>query len=453
MTLAHSQGKAVLALVVGICLPLLDTTIVSVALPDLAKAFGVGIAPLQWLATSYTLAAACTVPISAWATRRYGSRTMWLFGLWVFGAGSALIGSSSTLFAMILFRMVQGIGTGILTPVMQSALVHAVGRDKLKTAMATAAVPAVIAPIAGPFMGGLLLSIGTWHLIFFINVPIVLLAIALAAWALPKNESTSSERFDLSGFILLLPGLGALIWALSSFAEGSVAFGEVAAYEMLGAGAFFTLFFCLHVLRRTDTPLLDLRLFSIPTFRASIRLLFLSSIAFYGGIFVLPLLLSHKTGMTDLQIALMVGVHGLGALVSRPALQTLTRWFGNRNSAFGAIAVTVAGTIPLLVPDLYAHPFSLACVLVSRGAGVGFLTLLAMSNAFHDVERSKVPDASSLSRVFTLIGASIGTAAISTLHGVAIRVGYDEFSLVLLGLTFVALVCAWGAESLDSSRG
>ncbi|WP_025739296.1 MFS transporter [Salinivibrio socompensis] len=176
---SKAQRWVIVSLIFGVCLPLIDATILGVALPDLSASLSASVTQIQWVSVLYTLVAAVTVTVCAWATRQWGAKTFWITGLVIFTVGSGLCSVSPTINWLLVSRAVQGVGAGILMTVMQTVLVHTVGKPPLKTAMATMAVPTVLAPIAGPLLAGYLLHIGDWRMIFYINLPIGLVAIVL----------------------------------------------------------------------------------------------------------------------------------------------------------------------------------------------------------------------------------------------------------------------------------
>lgn len=427
------------ALIAGAALPLLDTTVVGVAIPRLTGEFGASVTTLQWIATGYTLAAAAIVPVCAWATKRLGARRLWIGGLALFAIGSLATGMAQTVPELIVFRVVQGLGAGILTAVMQSVLIQALGREKLKPALTAIALPSVLAPIAGPILGSAFIAFGNWRLIFFINVPIALLGIVLAFWRVPADTRTRSVPFDWVGLILSVPGLGLMLYGLVLVGETRTFAGTPGV--ALAAGLVLLLLFSVITLRRKAAPFVELRLFAVRSFSASAGLLFLSSMLFYGGIFILPLIFMKAFSLTILQTGLYLGLQSLGALVARKYISVLSDRFGVRGSIWIALSAAMLGTALLLWPHLQADPLLLGAAMVIRGAGVGFTTLLAMSHAYEDVAADHVPDASSLTRVVTLLGASISTALVAIFFSAGIA-GAGHVTAILALLVGAALCFA-----------
>ncbi|MBS9438276.1 DHA2 family efflux MFS transporter permease subunit [Photorhabdus noenieputensis] len=447
-SLNRYQRWVITCLVIGICLPLLDATIIGVAIPSLTVSLSTSVAQLQWVSTLYTLSATVTVTICAWATRRVGAKNLWLTGLAVFTLGSLFCGFASHIDFLLASRVIQGIGAGILMPVMQTVLVNAVGKQNLKGAMATIAVPTVIAPIAGPIVAGYLLHIGDWRLIFFINVPIGIVAIALSAVYITKNDKSESIRFDLMGFLLLTPSLLFMIYSLSLLTKANTmsTLHWLIMAGILLASLIFILLFVRHTRNKTSDALIQLAPFKIRSFTASIWLLLLSSISFYGGLFALPIMFIHGFQQSELLASIWIGAHGVGALLSRSYLKSLSGRFGVSNTALIGTIMAIFGTVPLFLHNIPSHPEIIIVTMLLRGAGIGLLTLLAMSHAYHELPATQIPDASVITRIGTLFGASLGTATVAVLYSIA--PSREDFSLILLGLLFITFCCTIPALKL-----
>lgn len=192
-------------LVLGALAPLLDSTIVSIALHTLGHDLGASTTSLQWVSTAYLLALATVVPVSGWAVERFDSRSVWLGALTLFLAGSLLCGLAWNIGSLIAFRVVQGIGGGLLLPVLQTLVMRAAGGRSLGRLMAVITLPAMVVPILGPVVGGLIVGHLSWRWIFYVNLPVCLLALALAWRGVPKDTPRPGHRLDLTGLLLLSP--------------------------------------------------------------------------------------------------------------------------------------------------------------------------------------------------------------------------------------------------------
>ena len=194
---------------------ILDTTIVNVALDTLAHELHSTIAQIQWVVTGYMLALAAVIPVTGWAARRFGAKQVYLVSLVLFTLGSALCGLATSTTELILFRVLQGIGGGMILPIGQLMMAEAAGPKRMGRVMSIVAVPAMLAPILGPTIGGLILDNTSWRWIFYVNVPIGIIAVIAALRILPTVERQPTERLDYRGLALMATGLPLLTYGLA----------------------------------------------------------------------------------------------------------------------------------------------------------------------------------------------------------------------------------------------
>jgi EmrB/QacA subfamily drug resistance transporter len=267
-------------LVLGGLAPALDTTIVNVALPTLGHALHTSVASSQWTITGYLLAAGMAMPISGWLTGRLGGKKLWLWALAFFTLGSVLSGAAWNMESLIVFRIIQGAAAGILMPLVTTLMIRLAGSGGLGKLMAIATLPVVVVPVFGPVIGGLIISHLVWRWIFYVNVPICLIAGFLAWRKLPHDEPAAEKRpFDIFGLTLLSPGLALLIYGLSQ-ATGQSGFGAPKVYLPLIAGIVLIAFFTVYALRKKQKPLINLHLLRVRAYATSLAILFLSGYPF-----------------------------------------------------------------------------------------------------------------------------------------------------------------------------
>src|SRR4051812_27553433 len=193
-------------IVLGVIMPILDATIVNVAVPTLARRFGASVAAIQWVVTAYLLAFAAVIPLSGWLTRRFGAKRVWIAALTLLMAGSVLAGLSWSLGSLVVFRVVQGLGGGLIMPVGQAILARAAGPERMGRVMSVVGIPMLLAPVFGPVLGGVLVDGASWRWIFFVNLPVGALALLLAVRLLPSSPPQPVQRLDVRGLVLLPPG-------------------------------------------------------------------------------------------------------------------------------------------------------------------------------------------------------------------------------------------------------
>lgn len=202
-----SRNVAMIALVVvlGSIMSVLDVTVVNVALNHLAQDFDAPLATIQWVATGYTLALATVIPVAAWAMGRFGTKRLYMFSIGTFAAGSVLAGLAWSAESLILFRVLQGLGGGLIMPVGMTILARASDPGRMGRTMAIMGIPILIGPLAGPILGGWLVDDVSWRWIFFINVPIGALALGLAAKIFPRDTPQPTKPLDVLGLLMLSP--------------------------------------------------------------------------------------------------------------------------------------------------------------------------------------------------------------------------------------------------------
>ncbi|MDQ6817752.1 MAG: DHA2 family efflux MFS transporter permease subunit, partial [Actinomycetota bacterium] len=267
--------------IVGSIMSILDTTIVNVALATLGHELHSTIAQIQWVVTGYMLALAAVIPVTGWGARRFGAKQVYLVSLVLFTAGSALCGLATSTTELILFRVLQGVGGGMILPIGQLMMAEAAGPKRMGRVMSIVAVPAMLAPILGPTLGGLIVDNASWRWIFYVNLPIGLIAVVAALRILPTVKRGPVEGLDFRGLGLMATGLPLLTYALAEIGTtGSFTAAKVLVPGALAAGLIAL--FVIHALRVAH-PLLDLRLYRRPTFSSASFAMFCLGAALFGG--------------------------------------------------------------------------------------------------------------------------------------------------------------------------
>jgi MFS family permease len=369
-------------LILGGIAPFLDTTIVNVALDRLGRDLHTSVATIQWVSTGYLLALAMAVPVTGWAVQRFGAKRMWLISLTVFLAGSALSGLAWDVGSLIGFRVLQGIGGGLMSPILQTLLVRAGGPRRIGRILTVVTLVAVVAPILGPVVGGLIIGNAGWRWIFYVNVPLCVLAFVLAWRGLPETPAQGRSRLDVKGLALLSPAMAAIVYGLSQ-AGTQGGFAGTAVLVPLVGGVLLLVSFVVHTLRRRERPLLDVRLFRVPSFAASA-----------AGLLLAP--------------------QGIGSLLTRWA-GGLTDRLGARPIVLGGLLLATLGTVADTQVGPHTSEWLLAGSLVVRGAGLGAATVSIVAGAYHGLTPQQVPDASSITRIVQQLGGSFGTAVLAVI--------------------------------------
>jgi EmrB/QacA subfamily drug resistance transporter len=426
----------------------LDATIVSVAIDTLGRDLHASVATIQWVSTAYLLTLALMLPISGWAAQRYGTKPVWMVALAAFLLGSVLCGAAWSTGSLIGFRVLQGIGGGLLVPIMQTILAQAAGPKGLTRLIGVIAIPVTLAPVLGPVLGGVILDDFSWRWIFYINVPICLAALVLAWRGLPETTPRPGHRLDVIGLLLLSPGLATIIYACSR-AGSHGGFGDTSVLVLLAAGCALLAGFAVHALRLRADAILDLRLFRSRAFGASSALMFLFGGSLFGAMFLLPLYYQQAGGHSALQAGLLLAPQGLGMMVALVGVGRVTDRFGARNTVLGGIVLSALGTVAYATVGTDTSEWLLGVSLFVRGIGLGAAFTPVISSAYHGLEREDIPQATTAVRIFQQIGGSLGTAVLAVilqqqLGGDAGNVSgaFAHAFAWTLGLTVVAIIPA-----------
>jgi EmrB/QacA subfamily drug resistance transporter len=397
--------------ILGSIMSILDTTIVNVALDTLSRELHSSISNIQWVVTGYMLSLAAVIPITGWAARRFGAKRVYLVSLVLFTAGSALCGLASTATELIIFRVVQGVGGGMLMPVGMLMMADTAGPKRMGRVMSIMAVPVMLAPILGPTLGGLILDSVSWRWIFYVNVPIGVIAVIAALRILPSVKPEPTGRLDYLGLVLMATGFPLITYGLAEIGVTG-GFSSPKVVIPLILGVLLVLTFVWHALR-VRNPLLNVRLYRRPTFStASIAMVALAA-ALFGGMILLPLYWQSIRHYDVLVTGLLTAPQGLGAAIVMPIAGRLTdRIGGGPLTLLGAVLTTVA-TIPFGLIGPHTSIVFLSFAMLFRGFGIGFAFMPAMSAAFASLERSELPDATPQLNVLQRVGGSVGTAVLA----------------------------------------
>ncbi len=415
--------------VLGTIMAILDTTIVTVALDTLARSFHTSLATIQWVTTAYLLAIAIVIPLSGWAIDRYGARRAWIFSISLFVVGSALCACAWSAPSLIAFRVLQGIGGGMIMPIGQAVLARAAGPARMGRVMGIVGVPTVMGPVLGPVIGGLIVTTVSWRWIFLVNVPIGIAAIYAAWKVLPRGEGHHGKALDYVGLALLSPGLFAFVYGLSEVGQNNQTFTSPKVATLLVVGVVLIGVFCLRALT-AKAPLLDLRLFKVRTFTISSICIFLLGGALYGALFLLPLYYQVVRGMSPLTAGLMMAPQGLGAAM-------VMRYSGTLADRRGAKAVVPIGMVIMLLASLiytqltpHTSLYLLAISLVFRGIGMGLAMMPMVAASYSELDHASVPAASTTTNILRQVGGSVATAVLAVVlqHEVEVQTGVKSFA-------------------------
>ncbi len=449
--------KTGLILVVGALAVVFDTTIVSVALHTLAADLHATVSTIQWVSTGYLLALGMAVPLSTWGIRRFGGKRLWMFSLAVFLVGSIGASLAWNADSLIAWRVVQGVGGGLMLPVMTTLIMQAAGGKALGKTITVVALPALLGPILGPLLGGAILTQLSWRFMFWVNVPFCVVGLLLAAIHMPKDPAPVTwPRLDVAGLALLAPGIAAVLFGLSN-AGSAAGFGHPDVLLPWIIGAAMLIAFATYAWRRTG-PIADIRLFTRRPVASASAVLFFSGFALFGAMLLLPLYYQQARGVSALTAGIMLIPQGVGTLLSRSVTGRLTDTIGARIIAASGFAIVALATIPFAIAGAHTNAWLLAISLVARGFGLGAVTIPVMAAAYAGLDKQQVAHSSVLTRTTQQIGGSFGTAVLAVILERALvahpgdpAAGFDIAFWWTVGFSAVAvLLSMWLPGAVDA---
>ncbi|WKX69470.1 MDR family MFS transporter [Streptomyces sp. XD-27] len=397
-------------LVLGTFMATIDATIVSVGIDTLAEDFGASVTEIQWVSTAYLLAVVAAVPASGWLAGRFGGRRTWLAAVGVFLLGSLLCALAWSAPSLIVFRVVQGLGAGLLPATGQALLARIAGRERTGRVISIVSVVPLLSPVFGPLVGGSILAVAPWPWLFLVNLPIGTAAILLARRYVPEvPPAPQRTAFDLRGAALLSPGLAVLVFGLTEVAHGRTlpaALGIAAGLAMLVA-------FTVHGLRTRATPLVDPRLFTRPPFGAAALALLVLGASVFGTMFLLPLYFQTGRGLSAGEAGLLLAPQGLGAAAGSVLVNRTIDKVVPRTLVVTGIVLIVAGTVPFTQLGHQPPDVVIVSALAVRGVGMAMIGAPVMNIVYSRIEPEHLPRASGALNLLNTVGGSVGTAALA----------------------------------------
>ncbi len=400
--------------VFGTVMVILDQTVVNVALPKLESDFNTSLTNIQWVITGYSLALAAVIPLSGWLVQRLGTKRLLVVSELLFIAGSALCGLAWSENALIGFRILQGLGGGFLMPVGMTILMQVTPPDERGRMMAVLGVPMMLGPILGPLLGGWLVQDFTWRLIFYINVPIGIVAVILQMIVLRpgRDETTARYPLDVVGMVLVIPAVVGIVYGLSQ--PDTYGWGSYQTLVPLLGGAVLLVGFVLFELRQRF-PLLDIKVFKDWAYAAAIALVLLVAISLFGAVFLFPLFLQQIQGYGTLESGFLLAFTGVAAAVTMPISGRLV-------DKIGAAKIVPFGVLILTAASIWTATISydtsrgvIILMMLARGVGMGFTMMPAMSSAYVTLAPRLIPGATAITNVVQRVGSALGVAVFATI--------------------------------------
>nr|WP_221380463.1 DHA2 family efflux MFS transporter permease subunit [Actinoplanes polyasparticus] len=399
--------------VLGAIMSILDITVVSVALPTFQSEFDATYAEVAWTMTGYTLALATVIPLSGWAADRFGTKRLYMMALLLFTLGSVLCATAGSIEQLVTYRVLQGLGGGMLMPIGMTIMTRAAGPDRIGRLMAVLGVPMLLGPIGGPILGGWLIEVASWHWVFLINLPIGAIALVYAYFALPKDDPQPAEAFDFVGMLMLSPGLALFLFGVSSLPEeGTITATKV--WTTMLVGALLVIGFVLYSFKPKH-PLLDLRLLKNRNLSVASLSLFVFVIAFMGAGLLFPSYFLQIRGEGTLEAGLLMAPQGIGAVLTMPIAGMLADKIPVGRTVPFAMALIALGFFGFTQVGTDTSYLFLCGSLFVMGLGMGGTMMPIMTSALRTLQPVEVARGSTLVNILQQIGGSVGTAIMSVI--------------------------------------
>ncbi|EIV92635.1 MDR family MFS transporter [Frankia sp. QA3] len=396
-------------LLVGAIAALLDTTIVAVALDQLRHDLDATVTAIQWVTTSYVLAMTAVIPVVGWSVGRFGARRMWVSALGLFLAGSVLSGLAWSATALIAFRVLQGLGGGMILPLTQLIVAREAGPERFGRVMGVVGLAGQLAPVSGPVLGGLLIDTWGWRWVFLVNIPIVLISLTMTWRWFPRDEHRSGQPLDVVGLLLLPAAVVALIYALSSL-EAALSGRPAGSVAALVVGAALLTAFVVRSRRRGAASLIDPGLFRDRSLRGATMMMFVLGVTTWGPMLLFPLYFQQLRGLSALDAGFALAPQSIGLGLAFLVVGRYTDRVAPRPVAAAGLTVATAATVPFVFATDHSDLRMLGLALFVRGLGLGVASLPVSVALYTTLRPTAVPGATSASTVVQRVGAACGTA-------------------------------------------
>ena len=406
------KWAVLLVLMPTLTLVALDLTIVNVALATLGAVFGVNVATVGWTVTGFSLATGVVTPTASFVEDRLSTKRVWVGSLALFTLGSLLCGLAPAFWVLIAGRLLQGTAGGILLPVAMSALFNAFPEDERGGAVGALAIPLVAGPALGPTIGGYIITHLEWRWVFLVNLPVGILAVAMASTLLRASDTRRGGRFDVVGAVLSSLAFGSILYGVSQLSQDgwrSLTVSGTASVGLISLAIFF-----VYEAMRAE-PLLNVRLFALPRFLVANVVTWVTSIALLGAEFMLPLYLQNLRGLSALDTGLLLLPQGLAVGIAAPLAGRLTDKLGARPIAIVGCLLLALNTWDFSHLTLTTSYDTLRTILVIRGLALGLAMTPTQLVGLAAVPEELRTNASSIFSAMKNVSSSFGVAALATI--------------------------------------
>ncbi|MEW9700817.1 DHA2 family efflux MFS transporter permease subunit [Paenibacillus sp. SI8] len=406
------QWLALMVLILGTFLAILDNSLMNVAIPKLMAVFGSTSTEIEWVVTGYMLASAVVVPMGGFLSDRFGYKTTFLSTVVAFVIGSILCGIAWSDTSLIVFRIIQGLGGGFIMPVGMAMLYQIMPRSKIQVAMGIWGISAMAAPAMGPTLSGYLVDNFSWRYLFYINVPIGIVAVALGFFILKETPKRKGLKFDYIGSILCMIVFSTLLLALTDGQSDGWTSLYIVSLFFISISSFILL---IWVELGKENPIMDFRLFKNPVFSLSLAASSFVMISMQGGIYMMPIFLQNVSGLTPMQTGLVMMPQSIAMAFMMPVAGKLVTKYGVVPLGIVGLAIIGCTTVELHVLSQQTPTHWISGLLIIRGIGIGLCMMPLTSAGMNTLPNHLIGRASSVSNVIRNVMASLGIAMLTSI--------------------------------------
>jgi EmrB/QacA subfamily drug resistance transporter len=404
---------------------------VNISINQLGIDFQAPLDSIQWVVTGYALALAAAVPLAGWLMNKVSGKKLLMIAELAFVLTSVLAGCAWSESSLLVFRVFQGLSAGIIIPLMTTLLVRTAGKESLGRLMAVVGTPMIIGPILGPVVGGVIVEYSSWRWIFFINVVFGAIGLWRVQVALPADKPIDSgARMDWIGILLLAAIAVSSIYGLTGAAVHA-SFVNARTIVFVGLALAGLVAYVFYDRMRRDATVMPLKMFRVRSFTAASIGLFLAGLATNGPMLLLPLFFQNVRAYSVVLAGLALLPMGVGMLAARPTIGKMIDKIGAKQVVLVSLAISLAGSLPLIWITSATPYWLLALILFVRGIGIGGITMPLMSDAYMGMAPAQVASASVATRMIQNLGGAFGSGVLATVVAMSVRthVGADVGAL------------------------
>lgn len=403
--------RLIIILLSGAFISFLSNTFLNVALPAIKNDFGVSTSAVQWVSTAYMLVSGIIIPTTAYLMQKFSARTLFLTAMSLFLLGTIVAGFSPTFIVLIIGRMIQASGSAMLMPLLMNIMISSFPPNKRGTAMGLFSLVMFFAPAIGPTISGVVVEHYSWHMLFYMMIPVLIIVLAVGFWQLPEVQQRREAHIDIPSIILSTIGFGGVLYGLSSAGEYGIANANVLVPFFLGLAGV-----TLYVLRqfKLDHPMLDFRVYKYPMFTISALIIGAANMALFAGMILIPIFMQDIQGLSPLDTGLLMLPGALIMGFMSPVSGKLFDLYGPKIMAITGLTLAVATTFFLSRLEVDTSFTYLLTIYMIRALGMTMVNTPVMTNGMNALPPHLTPHGSSLNSMLNQVSGSIGIALLIT---------------------------------------